>query len=77
MNDEPHGDNSDIAQSDYPDGKYVQCRVLGNAAGRSKGTLELSLRDSRCAEGGSLDDDAAPGPNDMVHAYVVSTTKKG
>ncbi|KAL9187437.1 hypothetical protein ACHAXT_001540 [Thalassiosira profunda] len=71
-------DERDIAQNnDYPDGKYVQCRVLGNAAGRSKGTVELSLRESRCAEGGSLDDDAAPGPNDMVHAYVVSTTKKG
>ena len=62
------------APGDYPDGKYVKCRVLG--ASRSKGTVEVSLRDSRL-EGGNLEDDASPSQNDMVHAYVVSTTKMG
>ena len=64
---------SDATQSDFPDGKYFKCRVLGNA--KSKGTLELSLRESRLK--GVLDDDAAPRVNDIAHAYVVSTTKKG
>ncbi len=63
-------------QSDYPDGKYVKCRVLTYA--KSKGAVEVSLRDSRLlSEGDNLKDDPVPRPNDMVHAYVVSTTKMG
>lgn len=60
-------------QSDFPDGKYFKCIVLGNA--KSKGTLELSLRESRLK--GALDNDDVPKVNDIAHAYVVSTTKKG
>mmetsp|Transcript_5874 Transcript_5874/g.13396 ORF Transcript_5874/g.13396 Transcript_5874/m.13396 type:complete len:857 (-) Transcript_5874:55-2625(-) len=71
--DDEHEASRDV-QNDYPDGQYVKCRVLG--AARSKGTVELSLRDSRL-EGGSLDDDAVPNPNETAHAYVVSTTKMG
>jgi rRNA biogenesis protein RRP5 len=37
--------------------------------------LELSLRDTRLE--GDMDDDAIPDANEMVHAYVISTTKKG
>ncbi|KAK1744257.1 rRNA biogenesis protein RRP5 [Skeletonema marinoi] len=65
--------DSDEVQSDFPDGKYFKCKVLGNA--KSKGTLELSLRESRLK--GALDNDAVPKANDIAHAYVVSTTKKG
>lgn len=36
----------------------------------------MSLRDSRCLKD-NLGDDPIPRINDMVHAYVVSTTKKG
>jgi len=64
----------DAQNNDYPDGKYVKCRVLGPA--RSKGSVELSLRDSRL-EGDNLEDDAVPKQNEMAHAYVVSTTKMG
>jgi rRNA biogenesis protein RRP5 len=70
---------SSDTQGDYPDGRYVKCRVLGNTrsgGSRSKGTLELSLRDSR-VEGNKLEVDPTPSTNDMAHAYVVSTTKKG
>jgi len=65
--------DSDEVQSDFPDGKYFRCRVLGNA--KSKGTVELSLRESRLK--GVMDNDAVPKVNDIAHAYVVSTTKKG
>ena len=65
--------NSDDARNDYPDGKYVKCRVLGSA--KSKATVDLSLRDARLE--GDLEDDYIPEPNEMTHAYVVSTTKKG
>ena len=61
-------------QNDYPDGKYVKCIVIGPS--KSKGTVELSLRDSR-VEKGNLDNDPTPTPNDMVHAYVANTTKMG
>ena len=64
---------SDELESDYPDGKYVKCRVLGNA--KSKGTVELSLRESRLK--GALEADTVPKVNDIAHAYVVATTKKG
>ena len=65
------GDNM---QNDYPDGKYVKCIVLGPS--KSKGTVELSMRESRVEEE-KLDSDPIPKPNDIVHAYVVSTTKMG
>ena len=62
--------------NDYPDGKYVKCIVLGPS--KTKGTVELSMRDSRIdKEGGVDNNDSIPKPNDMVHAYVVSTTKMG
>jgi len=66
--------NSGDVQTDFPDGKYVKCRVLGNA--RSKAAVELSMRDSRLEES-NLEDDPVPSPNEMIHAYVVSTTKMG
>jgi rRNA biogenesis protein RRP5 len=53
---------------------YVQCRCLG-ATGTAKGTVEVSLRQSRID--GDLDDDDVPEQTDIVHAYVVQTTKKG
>jgi len=66
---------------DYPDGKYVKCRVLGVAARSKKGLVEVSLRNSRCSlEGGDddkLEDDPSPQTGETVHAYVVSTTKMG
>ena len=65
------GDNM---QNDYPDGKYVKCIVLGPS--KSKGTVELSMRESR-VDKEKLDNDSIPKPNDIVHAYVVSTTKMG
>ena len=62
--------------NDYPDGKYVKCIVLGPS--KTKGTLELSMRDTRIDKEGDVDNnDSIPKPNDMVHAYVVSTTKMG
>jgi len=62
--------------NDYPDGKYVKCIVLGPS--KTKGTVELSMRDSRIdKEGGVDNNDSIPKPNDMIHAYVVSTTKMG
>ena len=64
----------DHVQNDYPDGKYVKCIVLGPS--KSKGTVELSMRESRVDEE-KLDNDPIPKPNDIVHAYVVSTTKMG
>lgn len=56
---------------DYQHGLYVQCRVLASA----KNTLEVSLRESRIE--GDLDDEKAPEAKDIVHAYVVSTNRKG
>ena len=58
-------------QNDYPDGKYVNCRVLGGL----NGMVELSLRDSRLK--GNMDDDRIPNPNEASTAYVVATTSKG
>ena len=58
-------------QNDYPDGKYVNCRVLGGL----NGMVELSLRDSRLK--GNMDDDRIPSPNETSTAYVVATTGKG
>jgi rRNA biogenesis protein RRP5 len=66
-----------VGQSnDYPDGKYVKCIVLGPS--KTRGTVELSMRDTRIdKEVGVDNNDSIPKPNDMVHAYVVSTTKMG
>ena len=57
--------------SDFPDGRYVKCRVLGGA----KTALDVSMRRQRLD--GDLEDDTAPVPNDMVHGYVTCTSKKG
>jgi rRNA biogenesis protein RRP5 len=59
---------------EYRHGLYIQCRVLGSS-GTSKGTVEVSLRQSRLD--GDLDKDEPPEHKEIVHAYVVSTTKKG
>jgi len=59
---------------DYKHGLYVQCRVLASSGG-AKGTLEVSLRESRIE--GDLDDDDHPEEKQIVQAYVVSTTRKG
>ena len=62
--------------NDYPDGKHVKCIVLGPS--KTKGAVELSMRDTRVnKEVGVDNNDSIPKPNDMVHAYVVSTTKMG
>ena len=59
---------------EYHHGLYVQCRVLASS-GISKGIVEVSLRQSRLD--GDLDNDEPPEEKELVHAYVVSTTKKG
>jgi rRNA biogenesis protein RRP5 len=58
-------------QTDYPEGKYVNCRVLGGL----NGMVELSLRESRLK--GNMDDDRIPNSNETSTAYVVATTSKG
>jgi rRNA biogenesis protein RRP5 len=57
---------------DYKHGLYVRCRVLSS---RNSSTLEVSLRESRIE--GDLDNDELPDVNEIVHAYVVTTNKKG
>ncbi len=59
---------------EYHHGLYVQCRVL-SSSGSSNDTIEISMRQSRIE--GDLDNDEPPEEKDIVHAYVVSTTKKG
>ena len=59
---------------EYHHGFYVQCRVL-SACGSSKNMVEISMRQSRID--GDLDNDEPPEEKEIVHAYVVSTTKKG
>ncbi len=68
-----HRDNHHHA-GEYHHGLYVQCRVLGSC-GASKTTVEVSLRHSRID--GDLDNDEPPEQKEIVHAYVVATTKKG
>jgi rRNA biogenesis protein RRP5 len=58
-------------QTDYPEGKYVNCKVLGGL----NGMVELSLRESRLK--GNMGDDVIPSSNEMSTAYVVATTSKG
>lgn len=59
---------------EYHHGLYIQCRVLVSS-GMPKRTVEVSLRQSRLD--GDLDNDEPPEEKELVHAYVVSTTKKG
>lgn len=59
---------------DFHHGRYVQCRVLASSS-TSKGTVEVSLRQSRLD--GDLENDEPPEDKEVVHAYVVATTKKG
>ena len=61
-------------QNDYPEGKYINCRVLGGDKWNT-GMVEVSLRDSRLK--GNMDDDRIPNTNETANAYVVSTTSKG
>lgn len=61
-------------QGEFHHGRYVQCRVLASS-NVAKGTVEVSLRQSRMD--GDLENDEPPEEKDIVHAYVVSTTKKG
>lgn len=60
--------------SEYSDGSYVRCIVLGNVKNKNQ-MLELSLRDSRM--NGDLDDDSVPSEGETVHGFVVSTAKVG
>ena len=59
--------------TEFPDGKYVQCRVLGSRKGNS--IVEVSLRESRLE--GDLDEDEPPEANGIVSAYVCETNCKG
>jgi rRNA biogenesis protein RRP5 len=59
-------------EGEYYHGLYVNCRVL--SAGGT-GPIEVSLRESRLE--GDLDDDRVPEEKEIVHAYVVTTNKKG
>lgn len=61
-------------QNDYPEGKYINCRVLGGDKWNT-GMVEVSLRESRLK--GNMDDDRIPNTNETANAYVVSTTSKG
>ena len=63
-----------VAQNDYPEGKYIDCRVLGGDKWNT-GMVEVSLRESRLK--GNMDDDRIPNTNETANAYVVSTTSKG
>lgn len=62
----------DRLEGEYHHGLYVFCRVL-TASG--SGPIEVSLRESRLE--GDLDDDEIPEEKEIVHAYVVTTNKKG
>jgi len=55
----------------YGHGLYVRCRVLSSNGSK----VEVSLRESRIE--GDMEDDVIPAEKDIVHAYVVSTTRKG
>lgn len=60
--------------SEYYHGRYVRCRVLSSSSSSSS-VPDVSLRTSRL--NGYLEDEKLPEVNDLVQAYVVSTTKKG
>lgn len=57
---------------EYHHGLYVSCRAIASVG---KLCTEVSLRESRID--GDLDDDEPPEEKDIVHAFVVSTNKKG
>ena len=61
-------------ESEYPEGRYVKCCVLGNLKSKNQ-MLELSLRESRL--NGNMGDDALPTEGETVHGFVVSTTNVG
>jgi rRNA biogenesis protein RRP5 len=61
-------------ESEYFDGRYVKCCVLGNVKNKNQ-MLELSLRDSRA--NGEMEDDSVPSEGETVHGFVVSTNKAG
>lgn len=60
--------------SEFSDGRYVKCCVLGTVKNKSQ-MLELSLRDSRV--GGDMEADSIPSEGETVHGFVVSTNKSG
>jgi rRNA biogenesis protein RRP5 len=62
-----------ISDRSFPDGKYVECRVLKGIPKHA--LVDVSLRDSRVE--GDLDDDDPPEAGDTVQGYVVETNKKG
>ena len=70
----PFSGGSGNVQNEYPEGKYVNCRVLGGDKWNT-GMLEVSLRDSRLK--GNMEDDRIPNTNETANAYVVSTTNNG
>lgn len=61
------------SNDNFPNGKYVQCRVLKPVPGRK--LVEVSLRQSRIE--GDLEEDQPPQKKDLVQGYVVQTNKKG
>ncbi|KAL3938362.1 MAG: hypothetical protein SGBAC_006712 [Bacillariaceae sp.] len=67
------GNTESGSDSEFADGKYVECRVLKGVPKRP--LVDVSLRSSRIE--GDLDDDAAPEEGETVHAFVVETNKKG
>jgi len=72
---EADDDGNDLKEPSegFPNGKYVQCRVLSHLRGSA--TLEVSFRESRIE--GDLDEDEVPETNDIVSAYVCETNHKG
>jgi rRNA biogenesis protein RRP5 len=57
----------------FPDGKYIECRVIKSFGKQS--LVEVSLRKSRVE--GDLDEDPTPEVGETAHGYVVQTNKKG
>lgn len=57
----------------FPDGKYVECRVLKGIPKHA--LVDVSLRSSRVD--GDLDDDVPPEVGETIQGYVVETNKKG
>eukprot|EP00980_Cylindrotheca_fusiformis_P000878 scaffold232_cov91-Cylindrotheca_fusiformis.AAC.3 len=57
----------------FPDGKYVECRVLRSIPKHAM--VDVSLRSTRVE--GDIDDDVPPEIGETVQGYVVETNKKG
>jgi len=55
-------------QNDYPEGKYINCRVLGGDKWNT-GMVEVSLRESRLK--GNMDDDRIPNTNETANAHTL------